>query len=847
MNFPGFNSYRARYLLIATLLSGLLLLSALVGYFEVRSSSRAVISRIQDRSEASLILADVLTHLTRLESRVQDLILSPSPTRKNRIHHNQQLLITGLEQLVQSHWNERDAETRGLVREVLDDSHELQKVVTRLLVIRSNEHQWFPATRTMQQRMLPEMQTALSLLDQMRREATDELSAEEQIRVLPLITLVRDAWLNMASEIRLYVANRFGVFSSDTQTAMQARLHNIATHADAIPGALAKLRELERQQVLGFSASINLPLLVLAREHWLAALGDLVTQLSRPDWRYDLAYLDTEIRPLLDRMGDRMSALQLDLDIQSAHDTTDLTDSALWLSRALLVVAGLVILLTFISYGFFSRMVLRPIAETAHALKDAAMGRRDTVPPRTDLAETRDLIDAFHEMTEQVRNRETRLDHIAHHDALTHLPNRILFNDRLEHALRMAERRHRLVALMFLDLDRFKQINDTLGHSVGDGLLIGVAKRLQHVVRGSDTVARLGGDEFAIIAEGITDRNQITTLAEKVLAAFDHPFAVDQHELHGRTSIGIALCPDDSCNPDELVRAADTAMYEAKRRGRGNFQYFSAEMSRRALEQMTLENALRRALEQAQFEIYYQPIVHLTSTRLLGFESLLRWNHPEQGVLTPAHFLNTLEESGLIIPVSRWLVEQTIAMMVRLERIEDAPRVVTINLSARMLKDKRFYNFLSDRISAGHLPAKRLVVEITEDALDDERSDVGQVLKELKTRGTRIAIDNFGKGRSSLDNLRRFPFDLVKIDREFVKDVADDPDDRNLVQAIIQLTHAFGMEAVAEGVETEAQLEFLRAQGCDYYQGHLLGRPMPLGEIEGFIAGFSRADATTGG
>ena len=840
MKFPGFDSYRGRYLIIATVLSSLLLLFAILGFIRVESDSLEGIEHIRERSEATLMLTDVLAQLNRLEANIQRLVITPGTLLEQRIRKTRGLLTASLQQLENSRWRGRNDEGAELIQELLNDAAGLQQSTEALITIRSQEARWFPATEVMQEQLLPRVQTSLGLIKQIEQEAETDLDDAGQLQILRQTHRLRTAWLNMASELRLLVANRFGVFSNDSTAAMKARLYNIHVHAAIIPEALTALEGLQQQDLLGFTASNNLPLLKDNLQQWLTAINQLMRRLSRPDWRMDLIQITTRIDPPLGRMRDRLAALQLEMDLQSAQDITQLTKSSQNLSRALLLIAAIVILLTIISYVFFNRLLLRPIAETTRALKEEALGRRDTVPPQTDLAETRDLIDAFHEMRRQVRSRETRLDHIAHHDELTRLPNRVLFNDRLDHALRMAERRDQQVALMFLDLDRFKQINDTLGHGIGDGLLIEVGKRLSKVVRRSDTVARLGGDEFAIVGEDLSSADEINLLAEKILAAFEQPFKVERHDLHVRTSIGIARCPEDSCDADDLTRAADTAMYEAKHCGRGNFQYYSTEMSRRAAEQMSLENALHQGLAESRFEIHYQPILHVSNNHPLAFESLLRWHHPERGLLTAGVFLSALEDSGLITPVSSWLVDQTIVMEKKLTPLDGGPWAISINMTSRLLKDKQFANTLCNHLAEQRISADRLIIEVNENALDGDPTGSQMVLQELKKRGARIALDDFGTGRSSLEHLRRFPFDLVKIDQEFIRDIEHDPDDRKLVQAIIQMSHALHMEVVAEGVETDTQLDFLRQHSCDFYQGHLCSEAIPAKQLAAWIDQDSR-------
>jgi diguanylate cyclase (GGDEF)-like protein len=531
--------------------------------------------------------------------------------------------------------------------------------------------------------------------------------------------------------------------------------------------------------------------------------------------------------------------LQLNLDIQSAEDITRLTDTARWLAFILLAITGAIILLTFAGYMSFNRFLLKPISETTHALMKEASGESVNLSEVTMLRETRDLADAFHQMQRQVRFRQDRLDHLAHHDLLTQLPNRVLFNRRLEQAIQDANVSGENVALMFLDLDRFKQINDTLGHGVGDLLLREVSMRLTDVIsQESATIARFGGDEFTIIIEHVDEPWEVEVIADNILSAFNAVFLLGEHELHVSTSIGIALAPLDVPHASDLLRAADTAMYEAKQHGRNQYRFHSEEMSLHAESQMVIEKELRHAVERNEFEVFYQPIVCVQSKRLVGFESLLRWNHPERGLLAPNSFLNVLEESGLITAVTDWLLDQTAVMQGVLRSAGHKKISLSINLTARLMNDDAFANAMEQRLREKTLKPETLVIELTEDALTDYVDKADIFLRKVKKLGVRLALDDFGTGQSSLEHLRRFSFDIVKIDRSFVSDISSDPEDASLVDAVIKIGHSFGMKIVAEGVETDAQLQYIAERKCDYLQGFLISKAVPQDEALKFAGSY---------
>ncbi len=429
------------------------------------------------------------------------------------------------------------------------------------------------------------------------------------------------------------------------------------------------------------------------------------------------------------------------------------------------------------------------------------------------------------DITEQ-RRAEEKIAHLAHYDALTDLPNRVLFREKLEGMLKQLPN-GTMLAVLYLDLDQFKDINDTLGHPAGDELLNVVAGRLRTVVRTGDLVARLGGDEFAIIQAAVTDTADVIELAERIRDAIRKPMMIDRHELAVDTSIGIALAPRDGAEPDKLLKHADLALYGVKADGRGAYRFFEAEMDERANARRTLETDLRQAIEHGQLELNYQPLVTIQDGSISGFEALLRWRHPSRGAISPAEFVPLAEESGLIHRIGEWVLRTACSQAVSWP----AETRVSVNVSPVQFRNQGLALIVASALAESGLPARRLELEITEAVLMRDDEIALSILEQLQQLGVRIALDDFGTGYSSLSYLQRFPFDKIKIDRSFINDIAAPEGSLSIVQAIVALARARNMTTTAEGVETPAQLDVLRACGCTELQGYLVCPPQPATEI----------------
>jgi diguanylate cyclase (GGDEF)-like protein/PAS domain S-box-containing protein len=444
----------------------------------------------------------------------------------------------------------------------------------------------------------------------------------------------------------------------------------------------------------------------------------------------------------------------------------------------------------------------------------------------------------FTDISERKKSRE-RLDFLAHHDSLTELPNRTLLNDRLEMAINTAKRRQEKVGLLFIDLDRFKNINDSLGHAAGDQILRQTALRLKKVIRNDDTVARLGGDEFVVLLPRVHDERDLAEVAIKVREELLKPYLVEEMPLHLSPSIGIAIYPEDGSSPSELIKNADAAMYLAKEKGRNNYQFYTPLLNSRTLDRLKLEYDLRQALELGQFELHYQPQMDATNQQLYGAEALIRWRHPERGLVQPNDFIPLAEEIGLIIPIGNWVIAEAARQVTRWQAEGAISLVVSVNISALQFHQPGFMAEVQTIMDDAGAAPQSLELELTESMLMSDMDASIEVLQKFRDLGYRIAIDDFGTGFSCLNYLRRLPVNILKIDQSFVRDMQSDEASLAIVSYIIRLAQSLGMDTIAEGVETSHEMTLLVNEGCRLMQGYHFSKPLPPGQFDAWLADWS--------
>ncbi|MCF6338479.1 MAG: EAL domain-containing protein [Gammaproteobacteria bacterium] len=433
---------------------------------------------------------------------------------------------------------------------------------------------------------------------------------------------------------------------------------------------------------------------------------------------------------------------------------------------------------------------------------------------------------------EELKAQKEIFHYHAHHDALTDLPNRFLFDDRLSQAIKQAQRSGTKIAVLFLDLDHFKRVNDSMGHKVGDELLVEVARRLQSKIRQTDTLARLGGDEFAIVLDNVANLDVVVNVTRDLLQVMDAPIELSNQSFFVTVSVGVVIFPDDGGAPEELLKHADTAMYQAKEDGRNTYQFYTHTMTEKAFERIAMEASFRNALSREEFVVHYQPQVDANTGRFIGMEALIRWMHPDMGLVFPSTFLSFANETGLIIPMDQWVMKAAMSQIARWYQNGLQPGVLALNVSMRQLQKDDFVDTLQLLLAKTRCQPQWLELEVTEEYIMEDASMVVQVLNEVKDLGISLAIDDFGTGYSSLSQLKRLPINTLKIDRSFVRDLPHDDEDVVISKTIIALCRNMGLNVVAEGVETEEQKDFLLQNGCHYIQGYYYAKPMLAADLE---------------
>jgi len=663
--------------------------------------------------------------------------------------------------------------------------------------------------------------------------AINSLRGEEALNdrpeVLDIFIQGRHIWTQMLSNFRLYLANRMGSFNEASLPTQEA---GIKTLYGEYKDVLKKLKPLVESGEVGFETSEAYGLLLVSAENWFVGFQKVKYIHATSEWRIDAKIMKEKIVPNIELASDLLNTIHNRLIKASEQDISAISEVASLQTLVLWIVAGIAILFVVSLFIAVEKSILIPVGMIAAALKREALGKENIELPNFYSNETKDLIDAFSEMSRQIHLRQTELEHRALHDSLTSLPNRTLLFDHIRHDISVAKRDNTQLSLLMIDLDLFKEVNDTFGHAVGDQLLIEMGKRLKLILREVDIVARMGGDEFAVLLPGV-GATDVSKIANKIFKASQLPYNINELELVVAASIGVAIYPEHGHDEKELLQHADVAMYVAKQNKLG-YSIYDPDQDEYSIVRFSMIAALRDAIKNNEITLYFQPKLDLRSSKVLSVEALLRWQHPEYGFVSPETIVNLAEQTGLIKQLSYWVAENAMIQLTewRKRKIDIS---ISINISAHNLKDEGFVAGVKTLVEKHNVTCEKLTLEITENAMMEDPLLAVSTLKEFNDMDFNISVDDYGTGFSSLSYLSKLPVDELKIDKSFVMDMDKVANNEMIVRSTIELAHNLGLRVVAEGIESKLVWNMLRSYGCDQGQGYFMSKPVPAAEFENWL------------
>lgn len=818
------HSLRARYFLTTMVISIVVTALATGSYFRTLEVNKKYNDRLHQADQQLAQTARLRNTIASLYQQVDEFLLDPT-----RVGVRERIREGGFAELERILAQARaetppfgsDAAYARLERGLAT----LGEEIDRLIATRLNPNIQYPAMALSAETMglhQAEVNSGLEiLLDEIRNGAFEPVDP----KVLPTILETAVLWTQSISQMRIYLANRLASFTTDI---LEAQARSLEALLGGFYNHLERLQALYAEEPDSFLGAETLTQIRRHSKAWVETFAEVRRINESERWREDNHLKKTRVIPAVE-------ALYAELDGLAGH----LAERRQSLSKLLeeniqeknLLLAGVILLFmlyTAILLLSLELMVFRPIGKVTQGLKARAFGIDHPQFHRRLSKETRQLVDAFEEMDAEVANRERMLEYQARHDPLTALPNRVMLHDRLDWHIEQARAAGRPLCLLLIDLNNFKEINDSLGHQTGDILLVAVAQSLKQCMRATDTVARLGGDEFGVLLPD-TDPRQAAMLAKRLKAAFKTPFSVDAYQIQADASIGIAVHPRDGENYDLLMQRADVAMYHAKR-NRAEYAFYNPDTDTNSPDRIALIGDLRQAIEQNRLELWFQPQKELASGRITGAEALLRWNHPRLGAINPERIVEIAEQTGVINRLSRWVLERALA---ECRRWKEAGFVlqVSVNISVHNLANELFPNRVKEILTRSGLDPCNVTLEITESAVMSNPGQAIRMLDKLVGFGVQLAIDDYGTGFSSLAYLKKLPLQAIKIDKTFVTHMETSPNDRVIVKSTVEMGRNLGLKVVAEGIETPAAETLLAEMGCDLMQGYRLARPLPADEF----------------
>ena len=823
---PHRGSLRRRYLFATVFFSLVIMIMAVLAEVYLENTRSENSNRILQRLQVSGTLNATLLLLGDLNDAVNNYLLAPQKKTALEWESSYRQISTLVDEIGKTDWI-RIQKLRPDIDRTLSLLKQYRQQVRELFVLRRNAIRQNPAFYYARETMLPRTRSFNAAINHAIAETGEDLGNKRVQRIYDELNLISRLWQLMVAEFRMYFINRMGSFS----------LNSIDAQARSITGINRDIIHridvlLKRPQNLDFETLDALQKMKKDAIAWEKDLEKIFIINRSRRWRMDLVVKENKVIPIFNQVHARLLRIEQLLRDTANQDIDNMAAMANNTIKTLWVLSGLTFLLFFAAFVYLDRTIFRSVRDMSRTLRQASAGGADTPLPQTNMEETYDMVAAFTEMRRQVRSRQSALEHQAMHDALTGLPNRSLLQDRLQQAIFSAKRKQGSLTLMIMDLDHFKEINDTLGHQIGDQILERVGLRLLTSLRETDTIARLGGDEFAILLPS-TGHAEAIQIVEKIHNNLEKNFNIEGHTLYVGASIGITLFPEHGTSGDLLMQRADVAMYNAKRNN-DRFAVYDTSQDSHSPGKLTLISDLRTALKNGDVQLHYQPQMHLASQEITGVEALLRWSRPRYGRVPPDQVIPLAENTGLIRQLTLYVLEMAIRQCCQWHNSGHDINV-SVNLSTLNLQDKDISTEIERLVAHYSLPYEALTLEITETAFmsDIERAVI--TLNSLHEKGIRISVDDYGTGFSSLAYLKRLPVHELKIDRSFVMNMETDDNDAVIVRSTIDLAHNLSLNVVAEGVEDKETMITLHALGCDSIQGYHLGKPMPAEDFEKWL------------
>jgi len=819
-------SIRARYLIFSIILAALLLLVAFASTQDVGSTQKNASYELGMRVNLLEQSRNIRVHLLEAYRNLNLFLAEPKHKKyREAVKVNIDKAIKISAELSERKWvvsTGHDEEVNSIQKKLTV----LNQSAIETLDIREDIFSLYPSMaisnnvmRPARNRINNAFQTAFAQLEEDNVIKTDAL-------VFKQVMQLRDRWRVMLSAFRLYLANRIGTFAEERLSAQEQA---VQVYIDDIKGMLEEIRKLDKAGRLAFEITTSMQGISADISEFENGFHQVVEIHHSNTWRMDVVLMKSKIAPQIELIEGRLIGLEKDIDDAASSYMIELKDVAnrqnQWLWMIALLGVGSILAVLF----SMERMLLRPIGYVTRALKAQAFGKEVQELPAARYVETRNLVEAFVEMNRQIIMRQNDLEHQATHDGLTSLPNRVLLDDRINVAIHHAERSKSTCSLMVIDLDNFKEVNDTLGHYIGDALLQDVSSRLQNALRDTDTIARLGGDEFAILIQECNEEQAIG-VATKIHQAFEETSQINELDLYVSASIGIAMYPMHGKDAQSLLRHADIAMYRAKQ-NHYDYSVYDEKEDVFSIQRLALISDLRNGLENQGLSIKYQPKMNIISSTVTGVEALLRWEHKKYGMIPPEELVEMAEQSGLIKPLTRWVLDKAIKQCAEWNRLGQS-LTVSVNLSVHNLKDSDLVSYIKKLLMRHKLAPSKLCLEVTESAMMANPLQDIKALRKLNNMGVRLAIDDFGTGFSSLAYLKQMPVNEIKIDKSFVINMERDEDDEVIVRSTVELAHNLGLKVTAEGVESEVAWAQLTAMGCDEVQGYFMSKPLTHADFD---------------